>query len=492
MGLPSMNKYTILFYFLLLFSACFILLGQFNHTVPTITISRNSPSLIKPNKDSLKPSKRNAGSSSKTAEFPLICSSPTNKNQTCPRNNYPTQMEDYDQNKKISSIKSCPDYFRWIYEDLKPWKIKGITKEMVEAGKSLANFRVVIVAGRVYVEKYKKCYQTRDEFTIWGILQMLRLYPGKLPDLDLMFECNDYPVIKKSTNPPLPMFHYCGDDQHFDIPFPDWSFWGWHEINIKPWEEELEDIKEGNKKVKWAERVGNAYWKGNLQMGRRIYLSRCNSTKSWNTQIYQQHWPLEARHGFKQSNVADQCTHRYKIYMEGKAWSVSEKYIQACDSMLLLVKAEYYEFFSRSLLPLKHYWPINPSNLCQSIKFAVNWGNKHPVQAEEIGKAGSKFIMEELKMTYIYDYMFHLLNEYGKLLKYRPSVPSGAVEVCSETMACKVSSKNKEWKLNSFVKSPSKTIPCSIPPPYHPHHLQTYLTTKDELLRDVEGLGRVG
>ena len=66
--------------------------------------------------------------------------------------------------------------------------------------------------------------------------------------------------------------------------------------------------------------------------------------------------------------------------MEGKTWSVSEKYIQACDSMLLLVKAEYYEFFSRSLLPLKHYWPINPSNLCQSIKFAVNWGNKHPVQ----------------------------------------------------------------------------------------------------------------
>ena len=143
-------------------------------------------------------------------------------------------MEDYDQNKLISSIKSCPDYFRWIHEDLKPWKIKGITKEMVEAGKTLANFRVVIVDGRVYVEKYKKCYQTRDEFTIWGILQMLRLYPGKLPDIDLMFECNDYPVIKKSdykaaksTNPPVPMFHYCGDDHHFDIPFPDWSFWGW-------------------------------------------------------------------------------------------------------------------------------------------------------------------------------------------------------------------------------------------------------------------------
>ena len=95
-------------------------------------------------------------------------------------------------------------------------------------------------------------------------------------------------------------------------------------------------------------------------------------------------------------------------------------------------------------------------------------------------------------MTYIYDYMFHLLKEYGKLLKYKPSVPSGCLQVCSETMACNASFKNKFWKLNSYVKSPSKTSPCSIPPAYDPHHLQTYLTTKDELLRDVEGLGRVG
>ncbi|KAJ4973302.1 hypothetical protein NE237_006476 [Protea cynaroides] len=125
---------------------------------------------------------------------------------------------------------SCPDYFRWIHEDLRPWKIKGITKEMVERAKSGADFRLVIVKGRVYIEQYRKSFQTRDLFTWWGILQLLRKYPGRLPDLDLMFHCDDWPVIRvsdyqqpKAIAPPR-LFQYCGNDWSLGMVFPDWSF----------------------------------------------------------------------------------------------------------------------------------------------------------------------------------------------------------------------------------------------------------------------------
>lgn len=70
-------------------------------------------------------------------------------------------------------------------------------------------------------------------------------------------------------------------------------------------------------------------------------------------------------------------TARYKIYIEGSAWSVSEKYILACDSLTLLVKPRYYDFFSRGLFPLQHYWPIKDNDKCRSIEFAVDWGNTH-------------------------------------------------------------------------------------------------------------------
>lgn len=103
---------------------------------------------------------------------------------------------------------------------------------MVNEAKKSAHFKVVIVDGRAYVERLKKSIQSRDMFSIWGILQLLRYYPGTLPDLELYFDCGDRPVVKannflrKNAGPP-PVFRYCSDPLSLDIVFPDWSFWGW-------------------------------------------------------------------------------------------------------------------------------------------------------------------------------------------------------------------------------------------------------------------------
>lgn len=131
------------------------------------------------------------------------------------------------------SSTACPEYFRWIHEDLRIWKSTGISRAMVERAKDYAHFRLVILKGKIYVEKYKKSFHTRDVFTIWGILQLLRLYPGKVPDLELMFWCEDRPVILKkdyqgtnATSSPS-IFQYCGREDALGIVFPDWTFWGW-------------------------------------------------------------------------------------------------------------------------------------------------------------------------------------------------------------------------------------------------------------------------
>ncbi|XP_068306414.1 uncharacterized protein [Pyrus communis] len=413
----------------------------------------------------------------KPVEFPLNCSI-GNQTQTCPAN-YPTTFGNTDE-LDPSPNPLCPDYFRFIHQDLMPWKRTGITRDMVENAKKTAHFRLVIVKGKVYVEKYKQSIQTRDVFTIWGILQLLRRYPGRLPDLEFMFDCDDQPVIRSrdyqglnSTRVP-PLFRYCGDRWTRDIVFPDWSFWGWNEINIKPWEGLLKDVKKGNERIKWMDREPYAYWKGNpFVADTREDLLKCNvsGTQDWNARLFIQDWILESQQGFKQSNVADQCTHRYKIYIEGYAWSVSEKYILACDSVTLLIKPKYYDFFTRGLQPVHHYWPIRHENKCRSIKFAVDWGNNHKQKAQAIGKAASDFIQEELKMDYVYDYMFHLLNEYAKLLRFEPRIPKGTTHLCSESIACPANESPKKSMTESLVKSPSATDPCTMPPPYEPRAL---------------------
>ncbi|KAF2315323.1 hypothetical protein GH714_038830 [Hevea brasiliensis] len=505
---------------------------------------------------------------------------------------------------------------------------------MIERARRTAHFRLVIVDGKAYVDKYKQSIQTRDAFTLWGILQLMRWYPGRLPDLELMFDCDDRPVVRSkdfqgpnSTGPP-PLFRYCADGQSLDIVFPDWSFWGWTgivnlnkginnqiykinapteaigeaasnfiqedmkmdyiydymfhllneyakllkykptipaeavellrlypgrvpdlelmfgcgdipvvvkhdyqgpnatspppvfqycghadklgiifpdwafwgwaEINIKPWESMLQGLIKGNKKKKWKDRVPYAYWKGNPDVtSNRGNLMSCDVSDKhdWNARLYRQasslirtsflNWVEETKHGFKHSKLEDQCTHRYKIYIEGRGWSVSGKYILSCDSMTLLIKPDYYDFFMRSLVPMQHYWPISATNKCRDIKFAVEWGNSHPYKAQAIGKAGSRFIQENLKMEYVYAYMFHLLREYAKLLKFKPEIPAGGVELCSESMACPEGGLRRKFMVESMVDSPSDTLPCTMPPPFDPPALEALFDRNENITRQV-------
>ncbi|KAJ7007642.1 uncharacterized protein [Populus alba] len=398
-----------------------------------------------------------------------------------------------------TSAMACPGFFRWIHEDLRPWKDTGISRDMLERAKKHAHFRLVIVEGKAYVEQYSKPYQTRDVFTIWGILQLLNLYPGKIPDLELMFRCGDKTVIQKhdiqgsDATPPAVLFQYCGHSTALNIVFPDWTFWGWAETNIKPWKIMLEGMVGGNKRIKWQDREPYAYWRGNPHVSpNREDLMKCNVSDKydWLARLYEQNWGKEREQGYKHSKLEDQCTHRYKIYIEGNSWSVSEKYILACDSMALLIKPEYYDFFSRSMEPMQHYWPVRASNKCKDIKFAVEWGNNHSVDAQAIGKAGSKFIQENLKMEYVYEYMFHLFKEYAKLLRFKPKIPAGAVEVSSESTASSLGGLWKMFILESVVKSPGDAlVPCTAPPPYDAHNLQDLFQRKENVRRQVEMWG---
>ncbi|KAF0893706.1 hypothetical protein E2562_029386 [Oryza meyeriana var. granulata] len=395
-----------------------------------------------------------------------------------------------------SSSLSCPAYFRWIHEDLRPWRDTGITREAVDGAHRYGpKFRVTVVAGRLHVARYGRCFQTRDVFTQWGILQLLRRYPGRVPDLDLMFDCQDLPVVNAGdhrghTSSPPPLFGYCGSDPTLDIAFPDWSFWGWPEINIKPWEALRGEIAEGNAAVNWTARTPYAYWKGNPTVGAdRRNLLRCNASgkRDWNARLYAQDWRKEVREGFRESDLAKQCTHRYKIYIEGRGWSVSEKYILACDSLALVVWPRYHDFFSRGLMPLQHYWPIpGGRGMCRSIKFAVDWGNAHTDKAQEIAGKATRFIQEDLTMDRVYDYMFHLVTEYGKLLRYEPTVPDRAVEVTVESMTHGRQGRERKFMVDTMMDGSGSGEPCELPPPFSSEEMETLRRRQADALRQVE------
>ncbi|CAL4892869.1 unnamed protein product [Urochloa decumbens] len=370
---------------------------------------------------------------------------------------------------------TCPEYFLYIHSDLSPWRDEGITRETLERARDKATFRLVVVAGRAYVEKYRPAFQTRDVFTLWGILQLLSRYPGRVPDLDLMFFCDDTPVVHAAAYPDHsrapPLFMYCKNDTALGIVFPDWTFWGWPEVNIRPWAPFLEEVQRETRRVPWMNREPYAFWKGNPDVGGRLRgdLMRCNVSsngKDWNARLVRQDWEDADRNGFKDSNLAKQCTYRYKIYVQGRTWSVSQKYILACGSPVLRINTTFHDFFSRGLVAGRHYWPIDAARMCPSIKFAVDWGNAHPVQAQRMGEEGSSFSRDELSMDNVYDYMLHLLTHYARLLRYRPTVPEKATEYCLESMACPEDGRAGEFMMECMEKYVADFDPCTMPPSF--------------------------
>ncbi|CAN6191037.1 unnamed protein product [Urochloa humidicola] len=392
-----------------------------------------------------------------------------------------------------SPAPSCPDYFRYIHDDLRPWRDAGITREVVERARPHAYFRLVVVDGRAYVETYQRAYQIRDVFTQWGILQLIRRYPGRLPDLDIMFACDDPGQVRAADFPTPseapPVFRYCKDGSTLDIVFPDWSFWGWPEVGIRPWTQILEEVVQENERLPWPERQPYAFWKGNPEGYRmRRELLRCNASngQEWNARIFTQNWNHAIQNGFKDSRIPKQCTYRYKVYVEGNAWSVSEKYIMACDSPVLFITTPFQDILSRGLVAGKHYWPINREHVCKSIKFAVDWGNKHPAQVQLIGEQGSRFVREEMSMDYIYDYMLHLLTEYAKLLRYKPTVPEKAIEICTESIACPAQGLHRECLMDSMERHVAGFNPCTLPPPFTKEEAKEIADREAEVLRNIE------
>uniref|UniRef100_A0A0D9WCU9 Glycosyl transferase CAP10 domain-containing protein n=1 Tax=Leersia perrieri TaxID=77586 RepID=A0A0D9WCU9_9ORYZ len=371
----------------------------------------------------------------------------------------------------------CPAYFAAIRRDLAPWRRRGggVTRGMLEAARRRAAMRVAITGGgrRLHVELYYACVQSRALFTAWSILQLMRRYPGRVPDVELMFDCMDRPAINRTEyaggdggggggGAPPPLFRYCTTRDHFDIPFPDWSFWGWPETNIEPWNEQFRDIKQGAKAMTWQDRVATAYWKGNPDVASplRVALLSCNDTNMWHAEIMRQNWDEEAKSGYQNSKLSSQCTHRYKIYAEGYAWSVSLKYILSCGSMALIIDPQYEDFFSRGLQPEANFWPVHATGMCESIRDAVEWGEAHPAEAEAVGRRG-QLLMQELDMDAVYDYMLHLLTEYARLMRFRPE--AAAQEVCEASVLCLADEKQRRF-LEASAATPAVSEPCVMPP----------------------------
>jgi hypothetical protein len=98
----------------------------------------------------------------------------------------------------------------------------------------------------------------------------------------------------------------------------------------------------------------------------------------------------------------------------------------------------------------------------------------------------SRFIQEELTMDRVYDYMFHLLTEYARLLRYRPEVPRGAAEVTVESMTRGKRGLERQFMADTAVAAANGEGPCRLQPAYSAEELEALRRAREDVVRQVE------
>ncbi|CAM6106082.1 unnamed protein product [Calypogeia fissa] len=376
----------------------------------------------------------------------------------------------------------CPSYFNWIREDLAPWKESGISRINLDVGQKHTSFRATILKGLLYIDIYGECHQSRLLFTVWGLLLLLEKYKNKIPDVEFMFNCLDKPRARIDTAMSIPVFSYCSSRDYYDIPWPDWSYWGWPELQIESWDQEFDKISKGSKKQAWKTKHNRAYWRGNpyvevkkepdleVPINFREQLPVCsNTTDNFKVDVMIQDWYKELNMAKKNSRLENQCTHRYMLYVEGVAWSVSLKYIMACGSPTMVISPDYYDFYQRGLQFGVHYIPVQPnasciSKLCDKLNEVVDQAEWNLLRGEKIGQQGQDFVQKELGMDKVYDYMYHVLVKYAQLQEFQPQVSNTAHLVTQDYLLCLAEPISKLLLTQARKHMPSSKTPCTMSP----------------------------
>ncbi|KAM0832442.1 hypothetical protein ACQ4PT_064897 [Festuca glaucescens] len=93
-----------------------------------------------------------------------------------------------------------------------------------------------------------------------------------------------------------------------------------------------------------------------------------------------------------------------------------------------------------------------------------------------MGQEGSGFATGEMDMELVYKYILHVLTQYTALLRYNPTMPEKAVELCPESMVCPRSGREREFTMEYREKYVARCKPsarCRHRSPRMSTHTQT-------------------
>ncbi|XP_050101095.1 O-glucosyltransferase rumi homolog [Anopheles aquasalis] len=324
-----------------------------------------------------------------------------------------------------------------LKKDLKPFKAHGITKEAIERAKQYGTHYQVI--------DHKLYRQAECMFPARcsGIEHFVKPLLPKLPDMDLIINCRDWPQIHRHWNKEkTPVFSFSKTDEYLDIMYPAWAFWeGGPAISLYPtglgrWDEHRESIKKAAERVPWQNKKAMAFFRGSRTSDERdalVLLSREQPSLVDAQYTKNQAWksPQDTLNAEPASEVSleEHCRYRFLFNFRGVAASFRFKHLFLCRSLVFHVGDEWQEFFYPSLKPWVHYVPVPVRSSQAQLDALIRFFRKHDDEARAIAERGFRHVWQHLRMKDVQCYWKKLLHEYGKLIRYSVERDRKLIEV---------------------------------------------------------------
>ncbi|XP_031830967.1 O-glucosyltransferase rumi homolog isoform X2 [Nomia melanderi] len=323
-----------------------------------------------------------------------------------------------------------------IIRDLKPFKQKGINKDLINTAKNRGTF-YQIIQGKLY--RQKDCmFPSRCA----GIEHFLLKLASNLSDVDLVINTRDYPQTSKHFGDPLPIFSFSKTAQYYDITYPAWSFWeGGPAISLYPrglgrWDEHRTSLEKASKNIPWEKKENKGFFRGSRTSSERdnlVLLSRSKpelvdaqytKNQAWKSDEDTLHAPPAA-----EVSLESHCKYKYLFNFKGVAASFRHKHLFLCKSLIFHVGDEWTEFYYDAMVPWIHYIPVSKDANQSELEEIIEFAKYNDELSKEIANQGRDFIWNNLKMTNILQFWKRLIQKYSKLLTYKPSLDKTLIRI---------------------------------------------------------------
>ncbi|KAJ5182494.1 hypothetical protein N7492_000110 [Penicillium capsulatum] len=160
---------------------------------------------------------------------------------------------------------------------------------------------------------------------------------GTGPDLEFVFSVED--KVEDVTNPDSPVWVFARTPSEQGVwLMPDFSFWAWDNPNnyIGPYDQVVDRIQRLD--IPWEEKQPKLVWRGKPSFAPKLRraLIEAARDKPWGD-VKQVDWST----GANVLKMEDHCHYMFIAHVEGRSYSASLKYRQACNSVIVAHKLQF-------------------------------------------------------------------------------------------------------------------------------------------------------